>query len=154
MFVARVEVIRDAAQGIRRRHQPRRPPQAKIRPGNPAPAIGPGTTFIAPNSPSFSPLKPSVKKRVSGFPPLGPPVPKPRNQRPPFVLSMPTLVGIVPMKLPFESKTSMSLAIVLKLKLPTSRSFANGPKLAGARVMPHGEARGPPTAAIRRKFPF
>src|SRR5262249_6493797 len=27
----------------RRRHQPRRPPLAKIRPGRPAPAIGPGT---------------------------------------------------------------------------------------------------------------
>src|SRR5262249_58418684 len=27
----------------RRRHQPRRPPHAKIRPGRPAPTIGPGT---------------------------------------------------------------------------------------------------------------
>src|SRR5437899_6133826 len=27
----------------RRRHQPRRPPLAKINPGRPAPAIGPGT---------------------------------------------------------------------------------------------------------------
>src|SRR5262245_57598004 len=27
----------------RRRHQPRRPPPAKIRPGRPAPTIGPGT---------------------------------------------------------------------------------------------------------------
>jgi len=27
----------------RRRHQPRRPPLAKIRPGSPAPAMGPGT---------------------------------------------------------------------------------------------------------------
>jgi hypothetical protein len=27
----------------RRRHQPSRPPSAKIRPGRPAPAIGPGT---------------------------------------------------------------------------------------------------------------
>src|SRR6516164_10971962 len=35
----------DCAQAIfcRRRHQPRRPPLAKIRPGSPAPAIGPGT---------------------------------------------------------------------------------------------------------------
>src|SRR5262249_53523705 len=33
------------AQAIfcRRRHQPRRPPPAKIRPGSPAPATGPGT---------------------------------------------------------------------------------------------------------------
>jgi len=33
------------AQAVRcrRRHQPRRPPLAKIRPGRPAPAIGPGT---------------------------------------------------------------------------------------------------------------
>ena len=30
----------------------------------------------------------------------------------------------------------------MKLKLPTSRSPPNGPKLAGARVMPHGAARG------------
>jgi hypothetical protein len=28
---------------FRRRHQPRRPPLAKIRPGRPAPAMGPGT---------------------------------------------------------------------------------------------------------------
>src|SRR5215470_2123463 len=28
---------------FRRRHQARRPPQAKIRPGRPAPAMGPGT---------------------------------------------------------------------------------------------------------------
>src|SRR5262249_45411690 len=28
---------------FRRRHQPRRPPPAKIRPGRPAPAMGPGT---------------------------------------------------------------------------------------------------------------
>ena len=28
---------------FRRRHQPRRPPLAKIRPGSPAPAMGPGT---------------------------------------------------------------------------------------------------------------
>jgi hypothetical protein len=49
--------------------------------------MGPGTaTFdMAPNSPLISPLIPSVKKRVSGSP-LLPPVPKPRNQRPPFVL--------------------------------------------------------------------
>src|SRR6516164_1019037 len=34
------------AQAIfrRRRHQPRRPPLAKIRPGRPAPTMGPGTT--------------------------------------------------------------------------------------------------------------
>src|SRR6478736_5002 len=31
----------------RRRHQPRRPPPAKIRPGRPAPATGPGTAAAA-----------------------------------------------------------------------------------------------------------
>src|SRR6516164_9743553 len=31
---------------FRRRHQPRRPPLAKIRPGSPAPATGPGTGAI------------------------------------------------------------------------------------------------------------
>jgi hypothetical protein len=31
---------------FRRRHQPRRPPLAKIRPGRPAPAMGPGTLLI------------------------------------------------------------------------------------------------------------
>jgi hypothetical protein len=37
--------LRGNVQAIfcRRRHQPRRPPQAKIRPGSPAPAMGPGT---------------------------------------------------------------------------------------------------------------
>src|SRR5262249_43267120 len=37
--------IAPQAQAVfrRRRHQPRRPPPAKIRPGSPAPAMGPGT---------------------------------------------------------------------------------------------------------------
>jgi hypothetical protein len=47
--------------------------------------MGPGTTFIAPNSPLASPLIPSVKKRVLGLP-LDPPVPNPRAQRPPGVI--------------------------------------------------------------------
>src|SRR6266478_6500987 len=38
--------VRIAFQAIRcrRRHQPRRPPLAKIKPGSPAPTMGPGTT--------------------------------------------------------------------------------------------------------------
>src|SRR5262249_38044521 len=40
----------DQAFFRRRRHQPRRPPQAKIRPGSPAPAMGPGTVEIAAQS--------------------------------------------------------------------------------------------------------
>src|SRR5205823_4031540 len=41
----RARVAPPEAQAIfcRRRHQPRRPPLAKIRPGSPAPAMGPGT---------------------------------------------------------------------------------------------------------------
>jgi len=38
----------DAAQALfrrRRRHQPRRPTLAKISPGRPAPAMGPGTAL-------------------------------------------------------------------------------------------------------------
>jgi hypothetical protein len=37
------------AQAIfcRRRHQPRRPPPANIRPGSPAPTIGPGTAAVS-----------------------------------------------------------------------------------------------------------
>jgi hypothetical protein len=35
----------DQADCRRRRHQPRRPPLAKIRPGRPAPAMGPGTSW-------------------------------------------------------------------------------------------------------------
>src|SRR5262252_2905860 len=40
--------LRSARQAIfcRRRHQPRMPPLAKIRPGTPAPTIGPGTLVI------------------------------------------------------------------------------------------------------------
>jgi hypothetical protein len=56
----------------RRRHQARRPPPAKIRPGSPAPAMGPGTAVMAPNSPSISRLIPSLKKRVLGLPLLPP----------------------------------------------------------------------------------
>jgi hypothetical protein len=50
-----------------------KPALAKIRPGRPAPAIGPGTAAaadMAPNSPCVSWSIPSVKKRVSGLPPL------------------------------------------------------------------------------------
>ena len=38
----------------RRRHQPRRPALAKIRPGSPAPAMGPGTTVTVPDKPISS----------------------------------------------------------------------------------------------------
>src|SRR5262245_932967 len=44
---------------FRRRHQPRRPPTAKIRPGRPAPAMGPGTAEGVPmisNAPNSKPL--------------------------------------------------------------------------------------------------
>src|SRR5262249_52571207 len=54
--------------------------------------MGPGT-FMAPSSPCVSPSIPSVKKRVSGLPFMPNPVPKPRDQRPPFVLPTPTLIG-------------------------------------------------------------
>src|SRR5215472_17484591 len=42
-------VTQPLAQAVRcrRRHQPRRPPLAKIRPGSPAPAMGPGTLLMA-----------------------------------------------------------------------------------------------------------
>src|ERR1700726_749439 len=85
------DVAPDMAQAVlcRRRHQPRRPAPAKIRPGKPAPAMGPGT-LMAPNSPFISPLIPSVKNSVLGLP-LLPPVPKPRYQRPPAVLRTPML---------------------------------------------------------------
>jgi hypothetical protein len=39
---------KDQAIFFRRRHQPRRPPPAKIRPGSPAPAMGPGTADTDP----------------------------------------------------------------------------------------------------------
>src|SRR5262245_63013914 len=35
------------AHAVRRRHQPSRPPPAKISPGSPAPATGPGTLLMA-----------------------------------------------------------------------------------------------------------
>ena len=48
----RRERIALEAQAIffRRRHQPRRPPPAKIRPGSPAPAMGPGTPAMGPGT--------------------------------------------------------------------------------------------------------
>jgi hypothetical protein len=46
--------IRDQAIFCRRRHQPRRPPLAKIRPGRPAPAMGPGTLAGRAVSKSYS----------------------------------------------------------------------------------------------------
>jgi hypothetical protein len=37
-----------AGMVLRRRHQPSRPPQANIRPGGPAPAMGPGMGTVTP----------------------------------------------------------------------------------------------------------
>src|SRR5262245_20150033 len=46
LLTAANDVCTSDAQAIfcRRRHQPRRPTPAKIKPGRPAPAMGPGTT--------------------------------------------------------------------------------------------------------------
>ena len=51
-----------AAQAIfcRRRHQPSRPPLARIRPGTPAPTMGPGTAVIVPSTPNW--FIPDVKR--------------------------------------------------------------------------------------------
>jgi hypothetical protein len=43
-FWPRAGGLQALAAALRRRHQPRRPPQARIRPGIPAPTIGPGTS--------------------------------------------------------------------------------------------------------------
>src|SRR5262245_54188983 len=56
------------AQAIffRRRHQPRRPPQAKIRPGSPAPTMGPGTgDATRPEVLKAQVLRASVQKPVA-----------------------------------------------------------------------------------------
>src|SRR5262245_3414713 len=42
---------------FRRRHQPRRPPHAKIRPGSPAPAMGPGTVEVTDQVPGEKTLR-------------------------------------------------------------------------------------------------
>jgi hypothetical protein len=47
----------DPAERRRRRLQARRPPQAKIRPGNPAPTTGPGTETVVEND-RFVPVPP------------------------------------------------------------------------------------------------
>src|SRR5262245_65007829 len=49
---------------FRRRHQPRRPPPAKIRPGNPAPAMGPGTVEVTDQVPGEKMLR-AVSDRKS-----------------------------------------------------------------------------------------
>jgi hypothetical protein len=41
-----IAIMRRLAILRRRRHQLRRPPRAKIKPGSPAPAIGPGTAAM------------------------------------------------------------------------------------------------------------
>src|SRR5260370_41456473 len=57
-------------------------------------SYGPCRRYMAPNSPFISLLLPSVKQRGSG-PPLPPPTPKPRVQRPPGLLA-PLSLGLVP----------------------------------------------------------
>jgi hypothetical protein len=48
----RVQIALDAqAVFCRRRHQPRRPPPANIRPGSPAPVMGPGTAGVGSKEP-------------------------------------------------------------------------------------------------------
>src|SRR5262249_1634225 len=51
---------------FRRRHQARKPPQAKIRPGSPAPAIGPGKTGGLANKYLFLPHSMSGEGRRMG----------------------------------------------------------------------------------------
>src|SRR5256885_17024285 len=61
-----IEIGEAQAAFVRRRHQPRRPPLAKIRPGRPAPAMGAGTgggsnrvvSMNAPTSPCGGPALP------------------------------------------------------------------------------------------------
>jgi hypothetical protein len=45
-WLPRVRIAPVAQAICRRRHQPRRPTLAKIRPGSPAPAMGPGTVAL------------------------------------------------------------------------------------------------------------
>ena len=64
----RPHVIGRDAQAIfrRRRHQPSRPPPAKIRPGKPAPATGPGTgTGVPPVANVKVPIKPILALKAS-----------------------------------------------------------------------------------------
>jgi len=111
---------------------------------------GSGAGVSAANSPSASPLTPSVKKRVLGLP-FWPPVPKLRAHRPPW--APPSSIGIVPIGAPvIGSKALISLAS--KLKFPTSRSPPNSPKPPGARAMPQGEASLLPLMICLIKVPF
>jgi hypothetical protein len=117
---------------------------------------GSGTARIDPNSPSRSPLMPSIKNRVFGSPLLHA-LPKASDQRPPGVWPLPGSMGIVPRKAPVVgSKALISLA--RKLKLPTSKSPPNGPKPKGARVIPQGAASGEvsglPVISLCRSTPF
>jgi hypothetical protein len=63
----RVRVARKNAQAIfcRRRHQARRPPLAKIRPGSPAPTMGPGTAANPPNRTCATSANPTVLVNAS-----------------------------------------------------------------------------------------
>src|SRR5262249_31538986 len=51
-------------EGLRRRHQPRRPPHAAIRPGRPAPAMGPGTATGTRISPTFPRRVPGIALKL------------------------------------------------------------------------------------------
>jgi hypothetical protein len=133
------------AQAIfcRRRHQARRPPPARIRPGSPAPAIGPGTllgaTWISPNKPSNSPFIPASKYNALGSKPA-PPFPILSAHKPELVIGFPMGSSNVPTKWPdVGSKAS----IVPSPLLPTSSAPANSPKPAGAIARPHGALRLP-----------
>ena len=76
--LTRVRIAQEAqAIFFRRRHQPRRPPPAKIRPGRPAPAMGPGTAVV--DVPVPSSVNPSVA--VNSVVSLNPPEPVESNAR-------------------------------------------------------------------------
>jgi hypothetical protein len=71
-------------------------------------AFDPLTGAFLGTIPSISPLIPSVKKRVLGLP-LLPSVPKPRDQRPPGVLPLPTLIAPCGFKVGRRKKSRRSL---------------------------------------------
>src|SRR4029453_1291053 len=68
------------------------------------------------------------------------------------VLPLPGLTGIVPWNAPVVGLKAL-ISLSTKLKLPTSRSPPNSPKLAGARATPQGAASEPPMI-VCSKFPL
>src|SRR5579863_2503326 len=93
---------------------------------------------------------PAVMYRVPGSSPRAPP-PKSKDHNPAIAIGCPVLSSSVPSTAPV---VVLKALILPSVKFPTRSAPENGPKLAGAIAIPHGELRGPSPTRFAMRLPF